>query len=244
VTDGGALGAALEYRVYGDAAAGGAPAVLLHGGPAAPGYLAPVGRVLGRASGRAFRVYEPFQRRSGGAPLTVARHVDDLRAFVGRVRAAHGGAAPALVGASWGAMLALAYAAAYPEGAACLALVGCGTFDAESRAEYRRRVAARTTPALADALRRAESGTRDPDERLRRVARVHARLQAHDPFPDARDETVWLDARGHRESWDDMLRLQASGAYPAAFAAVTCPVLMLHGDADPHPGAMIRASSW
>ena len=49
-------------------------------------------------------------------------------------------------------------------------------------------------------------------------------------------------ARGKRESWDDMLRLQDAGEYPAAFARVRCPVLMLHGDADPHPGRMIHAS--
>ena len=30
--------------------------------------------------------------------------------------------------------------------------------------------------------------------------------------------------------------------YPVAFAAITSPVLMLHGTYDPHPGQMIRAS--
>jgi pimeloyl-ACP methyl ester carboxylesterase len=39
-----------------------------------------------------------------------------------------------------------------------------------------------------------------------------------------------------------MVRLQGEGVYPAAFAAIKSPVLMLHGAADPHPGEMIRAS--
>jgi pimeloyl-ACP methyl ester carboxylesterase len=39
-----------------------------------------------------------------------------------------------------------------------------------------------------------------------------------------------------------MLRLQAEGVYPASFAAIGVPVLMLHGAADLHPGRMIRAS--
>ncbi len=30
--------------------------------------------------------------------------------------------------------------------------------------------------------------------------------------------------------------------YPAAFASITSPVIMLHGTYDPHPGRMIRAS--
>ena len=39
-----------------------------------------------------------------------------------------------------------------------------------------------------------------------------------------------------------MIRLQSDGTYPAAFAAITCPVLMLHGKHDTHPGLMIRDS--
>ena len=39
-----------------------------------------------------------------------------------------------------------------------------------------------------------------------------------------------------------MLRLQGEGLYPAAFRSIRSPVLMLHGAADPHPGALIRAS--
>lgn len=38
-----------------------------------------------------------------------------------------------------------------------------------------------------------------------------------------------------------MLRFQDDGVYPAAFAAIQSPVLMLHGDHDSHPGELIRA---
>jgi pimeloyl-ACP methyl ester carboxylesterase len=37
-----------------------------------------------------------------------------------------------------------------------------------------------------------------------------------------------------------MRRLINEGFYPAAFAAIVCPVLMVHGSVDPHPGALIR----
>jgi pimeloyl-ACP methyl ester carboxylesterase len=50
------------------------------------------------------------------------------------------------------------------------------------------------------------------------------------------------DVQAYEESWEDMLRLQREGVYPAAFSAIQSPVLMLHGAADPHPGEMIRAS--
>ncbi len=39
-----------------------------------------------------------------------------------------------------------------------------------------------------------------------------------------------------------MRRLQDDGTYPKAFAAIESPVLMLHGQYDPHPGKMIRDS--
>jgi pimeloyl-ACP methyl ester carboxylesterase len=35
-----------------------------------------------------------------------------------------------------------------------------------------------------------------------------------------------------------MLCLQQEGVYPSAFASIHCPVLMVHGDADPHPGSL------
>jgi len=53
---------------------------------------------------------------------------------------------------------------------------------------------------------------------------------------------VSCDARAYRETWKDMLCAQDAGTYPAAFTAISSPVLMLHGADDPHPGTMIRDS--
>jgi pimeloyl-ACP methyl ester carboxylesterase len=39
-----------------------------------------------------------------------------------------------------------------------------------------------------------------------------------------------------------MLGLQADGVIPGAFEVIESPVLMLHGQYDPHPGKMIRDS--
>src|SRR5215470_18351798 len=48
-----------------------------------------------------------------------------------------------------------------------------------------------------------------------------------------------VDAQAHHETWDDMVRLQAEGIYPAAFAAIKVPILMVHGTFDPLPGRLI-----
>ena len=208
--------------------------VVLHGGPGAPGYMAPVARKLGDS----FRVLEPWQRSGGVEPLTVARHVADLHALnTSRCR----GARPALVGHSWGAMLALAYAASHPGEATSLVLVGCGAFDSAALDRMRMILDGRMDDGLRHRLERLPREFPDPDERLRVLGSLLLPLYAYELI-STELEVEACDARAHDETWEDMLRLQEIGAYPAAFAAINTPVIMLHGAADPHPGRMIRAS--
>jgi len=211
--------------------------IVLHGGPAAAGAAAPIARELGYS----FRVLEPWQRGSGDAPLSVSRHIADLHEVV---EASAFPSRPALVGESWGAMLALAYAAAHPASVGPIVIIGCGTFDAEARA----RMEAILKDRMDDSLRRRLDGLAetfpDPTERLRKRYEMTESLYLFDsiaigPEPE---EAPALDVRAHTETWEDMLRLQKEGVYPAAFAVIQSPVLMLHGAYDPHPGQMIRTS--
>jgi pimeloyl-ACP methyl ester carboxylesterase len=170
--------------------------VVVHGGPGAPGSAGGLAHALARPA----HVLEPWQE---------ARTVDEHVADLAQVIAARCDGPPVLVGHSWGAMLALAFAAAHPTAALCL--VGSGTFDLDARAEFRRRLAIGSAYDV-------------------------------DPLPaDPLDESDY-DARAGEASWNDMLRLQADGTYPASFAGIRVPVLMIHGAQDPHPGALIRAS--
>jgi len=222
---------ALDIRKYG---ASGPHVVLLHGGPGASGYVAPLGRELADL----FRVVEPFQRGAGAESLTVARHVEDLR----EVLKSHCGGRPAaLVGHSWGAMLALAYAAAYPDTISCLALIGCGTFDTESRACLEATRQERMDDHLTRRMQRLEASTADPDKRMLAMGGLFQRIDSHDLLP-VEDAILRCDARANAETWQDMMRLQAEGTYPSAFSAIAAPAIMLHGAIDPHPGRMIHAS--
>ncbi len=208
--------------------------VVLHGGPGTPGQMAPVARRLAAAC----RVLEPHQRGSGGEALTVARHVADLDALVEKHCR---GQKPALVGSSWGAMLALAYAAAHPDHAGPLVLIGCGTFDLLSRARMREIIEERMDDVLRERLERLPEEIPDPDRRFEAMGDLILPLYAYDA--DASElEGERCDWRAHQETWNDMLRRQEAGDYPAAFAAIESPVLMLHGAFDPHPGRMIQAS--
>jgi pimeloyl-ACP methyl ester carboxylesterase len=209
--------------------------VVLHGGPGAPGSVATLAAAL---TDEGFAAAEPWQRRSGGGePLTVERHVADLAAVVD--------GPTHVVGWSWGAMLGLSFAAAHPEVVRSLVLVGCGTYDEESRAAYERRMQERLGAdgrARMDELRARLAAVSSPDE-ADTILAARGRLAGHAMDYDAITDDTDLppaDANGHEETWADVLRLQAEGTEPAAFAAITAPVLMLHGDTDPHPGPSTR----
>jgi len=122
---------------------------------------------------------------------------------------------------------------------ALLVLVGCGTFDPRSRARLRATARERAAGAIERRLEEVARSIRDPDVRLCVTGTILEPLYSCELMPH-RDETVEYDARGQLDSWRDMLRLQREGVYPAAFSRIAVPVLMVHGDCDPHPGGMIR----
>jgi pimeloyl-ACP methyl ester carboxylesterase len=195
--------------------------------------MAPVARGLADV----YRVLEPFQRASGDEPLTVAKHVEDLHEIVQFYAR---DSLPTLLGSSWGAMLALAYAAAHPDSTGPLILVGCGTFDLVARARMQETIRLRMNDQIRERLDRAER-VADKNEKLKATVEAITPLYSYDPLLTASSEEK-VDAQAQQETWRDMVRLQAEGVYPAAFASIRVPVLMVHGTFDPHPGQLIHAS--
>jgi pimeloyl-ACP methyl ester carboxylesterase len=112
----------LDAAAFGDK---GPEIVVLHGGPGAAGSADPLAKGLSDE----FTVVAPRQRRSGDQPLSVSSHIEDLKTFIDQKYSSK----PALIGESWGAMLALAFASRYPANVSCLALIGCGTFSDAAR---------------------------------------------------------------------------------------------------------------
>jgi pimeloyl-ACP methyl ester carboxylesterase len=176
-------------------------------------------------------------------PLSVDLHVRDLHEVflhheVGSVR---------LVGHSWGAMLALTYAARHPRHVGCVVLIGCGTFDSLSRDAYHQNMQtcgdAHCRERLESLLARlaAELRAAERDALLSQIGNLSLLMQSIDVDPDTFDR-VEGDEQGYRETWADAVRLQREGRQPAEFAAITAPVIMLHGADDPHPGRVIRDS--
>ena len=217
----------LKVRTYGSA---GSRVIVVHGGPGACGSMAPVARELADS----FRVLEPFQ---SSLATTVADHVADLHEVV---ESCCDSVAPALVGHSWGAMLSLAYAAAHPDAAGPIALVCSGTFDLPSRDQLSANMATRMNDDMRRRFEQVDQLT-DPNDRFRALGSLTMELYSFD-LVTTDQEIDDSEPGSNHETWEDMVRLQTEGVYPAAFAAIKSPVLMLHGADDPHPGQMIRAS--
>lgn len=218
----------LEVRCYG---ASGPLVIVVHGGPGAPGCAQGLAWPLMQR----FRVLEPFQRRRCDQPLTVAIHIADLAALIADQQEQR----PALVGHSWGAMLVLALAAAHPELVGPLVLVGCGTFDEQARSVFHQTTAERLGPEGRARLASLEEDYPDEEECFAALGALYGAVYEYDAEPSPTNPEP-VDCLGGEETWHDMLRLQAEGLYPQSFSAITSPVLMLHGDWDPHPGPLIR----
>jgi pimeloyl-ACP methyl ester carboxylesterase len=151
----------------------------------------------------------------------------------------------ALVGWSWGAMWALSFAARYPGRVRTLVLVGCGTYDQDARGRYRAALERRLGPSRLRELAAGLAGTEAQRRRaFAHLGRTVAEAESFDPIPGrGRDPGMAaLDPRGFDETWRDVLRRQRDGREPAAFRAIRCPVLMIHGRQDPHPGSRIAES--
>jgi len=204
---------------------------LIHGGPGAQGSL----HGLSNSLPIALRPREILQRYSGDVPLTVNQHIADMVDIIQE---------PAnILGHSWGAMLSLSFASQFPNLCRRIILVGCGTYSTASRAEYERRIALRTDPARKAELKAAVANAHTEKARnqaFRAYGEYATSLQAHlpipDPFPDSGTE---FDPNGHMETWLDAMRLQSERIEPASFTSIACPVTLIQGREDPHPGQMI-----
>ncbi len=228
----------IQVRRYGG---GGPLVVVLHGGPGAPGEMTPLARQLSTA----FTVLEPLQRGAGTTPLTVAGHVADLHEIL---KGAARTAPVRLVGFSWGAMLALTYAARHARDVERVVAIDCGTFDKDTRRVYQTRMAERTDPLSRARIAQMERTLASEPDQSRRdhvfaeLGRIYTRLQAFDPVETDSLESTKCDERAFRETWADALSLQEQGVQPAEFSRITAPVTLIHGAADPHPGRLIYES--
>jgi proline iminopeptidase len=218
----------------------GPPVVVLHGGPGAHhDYLLPGFDRL--ATGRTLIYYD---QRGGGrspvdreVPVGWREQVADLEAL----RGAWGLESLAIVGYSWGALLALLYALEHPARVPHLALVSPAPAWRAARAEFEARFAARSAAPAIQVLRAELQASglreRDPDTYRRRVFELSVAGYFHD-LDKVRELTPFrVTGRTQQEVWESLGDFDLR----PRLATLRVPAVVVHGDEDPIPAESARA---
>lgn len=214
--------------------------VLVHGGPGLWDYLGGVAALIDDAT----VVYRFDQRGCGASDPSDDQRFDRHVADLDKVRAALGLEAWAVVGHSFGATLALAYAARHPSRMSHLGYVsgvGIGDWHTAYQRERLRRMTDEQRAELAD----LDGRDRSPDEE-RRMRVLHwftdhgdtakafawATEDAQSPRPI---NTAANRALSHEmKAWTDT-------RFVSLAESVTAPCLVLHGGRDPRPASCALA---
>jgi pimeloyl-ACP methyl ester carboxylesterase len=212
-----------NLRVYGQAPF---RVVVLHGGPGAPGEMAPVARELARGRG----VLEPLQTAD-----TLDGQVEELR----KVLETHADLPVTLIGWSWGAWLGYILSARYPALVRKLILVGCPPLEERYAARIQSTRLSRLTKEQKRELDHLIVALEDPSPKdsnalLDRFGAVMSVADTFNPLPDDGEEIpVQFDV--NQRVWSAAAALRASGELLALGKLIRCPVVAIHGDYDPHP---------
>jgi len=205
---------------------------VLHGGPGAPGYMAPVARELGEIMG----ILEPLQTKD-----SLHGQIEELKDQLTN----HADIPVTLIGSSWGAVLALFLAARKEVITEKLILIGSAVFDAEnsSRIETRRleRLDAekrRRYEVIKGELEKVKM--EDSDSFVEEWSEIIFDADVYDPL--TRDlEVLEVQYELHKKVWSDFVALRdKQGFLKSEFSKIDTPTVVIHGEFDHHPIQGIR----
>jgi pimeloyl-ACP methyl ester carboxylesterase len=199
---------------------------VIHGGPGAPGEVAPIARELSTVKG----VLEPFQTET-----TLDGQVQELQS----VLTDYGQVPVTLIGFSWGAFLSWMTAARYPSLVSKLILVGSAPFEeryagsiTKTRLERLKASERKEVQALAGNLNDPTAG--DKNLVLARLGTLLSHADAYDPAPHE-DEAFHCQYDVFLNVWNEACELRRQQVLIRMAHSIKCPVIAIHGDWDPHP---------
>jgi pimeloyl-ACP methyl ester carboxylesterase len=204
---------------------------VIHGGPGAPGEMAPVARELAKARG----VLEPLQ-----TALTIDGEVEELRQAL-----VENGALPAiLVGYSWGAWLSFILTSRYPTLVAKLILVGSPPFTQEYALEIDRTRFERLNSSEREETQALKAELDNPGHAgdknvlMSSVGQLFSRADSFDLLPHTSEAECRWDI--FSAVWPQAAALRRNGTLLEMVKNIKCPVVAIHGDYDPHPAEGVR----
>lgn len=200
-------------------------AAVIHGGPGAPGEMAPVARELSSVKG----ILEPLQTSA-----SIQGQVKELKTVLEK----SGNLPVTLIGFSWGAWLSFIFASQHPTFTEKLILIGCGSFEekyARSIMETRlNRLSENDREEVLSLIKNLEDPTiKDKNMLLVRFGRLIHQADSYDPLPH-KSEILDYQYDIHQHVWEQARKLRSSGKLLNFGQKIQCPVIGIHGDYDPH----------
>lgn len=204
------------------------PVAVIHGGPGAPGEMAPVARELSSAMG----VLEPLQTAT-----TLEGQVEELQAVLEK----HAALPIILMGFSWGALLSFIFAARYPSFVRKLILIGSAPYEEKYAANITQtRLSRLSAEERKQALSLMETlndpAVADKNTLMARLGKLLSQADSYDPLPHD-DEILECQYDVFQGVWGQAAHLRSSGKLLEFGKSIKCPVVAIHGDYDPHPAA-------
>lgn len=212
-------------RKYGDAPF---TVAVIHGGPGAPGEMAPVARELSLSWG----ILEPLQTSA-----SIEGQLQELQTVLNK----HGDFPVILIGHSWGAWLSFVFAARHPAVVRKLILIGSGPFEEEYASRIMEIRLSRLNPderleihALGEALN--DPGVRDKNATLAQFGKLMSKADSFNLLPfHSEEEELEYQGDIFQSVWKEAEELRRSGRLLETGKQIQCPVVAIHGDYDPHP---------
>jgi pimeloyl-ACP methyl ester carboxylesterase len=204
---------------------------VIHGGPGAPGEMAPVARELASITG----VLEPLQTATS---------------LKGQVQELHGvlrenGEPPVtLIGWSWGAWLSYIFTARYPSFVRKLILIGSGAYEEKYAvnlmADRLNRLSEEERAEVFSLLETLDDPTtKDKNTPMARFGELMARADSYDPLPHP-SELLAYQYDINQRVWQEASDMRKSGQLLELGRKIRCPVVAIHGDYDPHLAAGVK----
>ena len=218
----------LTHRTYGKPPYG---VAIFHGGPGAPGGMAPIARELAKE----VPVFEPFQ-----SALSIRGQLDEQYDLI----AEHCAPPIILIGHSWGSLLAFMFTAQNPDMVKKLILIAAPSFDKKYAVNTTQKKLGRLSEGhRQEALELIENMRNNHNiesKVFQRYGQLMTYADSFEHIPHG-DETIAYHADIMEKVWAEAEALREKDSLLLFADDITCPVTTIHGDYDSHPFEGINA---
>ena len=206
-------------------------AAVIHGGPGAPGEMAPVARKLSELCG----ILEPLQ-----TVATLEGQVRELKSLI----EANTKEPIILIGHSWGAMLSFIVTARFPSLVKKLILIGSGPYDHKYSPSIMQnrlnRLDEKERLELEILIKNLETPSEDNhDVMMARLGALVSKTDSYNPMPYV-SEVLECQSEIFHGVWTEAAEMRRRGGFIKLVQSISCPVVAIHGDYDPHPPEGIK----